>query len=120
MWMYLLRRLLFALLLVFAVSSASLLLTRLAPGDYATEALGDRRRRLARVSFDAAAPDVALPRLSRGAHRLAADRRHRLGRSPRHDAPPDRAGDGARSAAGRDVRAAAGAGDARRHRCAVR
>ena len=40
MWIYLVRRLLFALLLVFAVSSASLLLARLAPGDYATEALG--------------------------------------------------------------------------------
>ncbi len=38
--MYLLRRLLFAGFLVFAVSSASLLLTRLAPGDYATEVLG--------------------------------------------------------------------------------
>ncbi|MEO8257378.1 MAG: ABC transporter permease [Acidobacteriota bacterium] len=37
---YLLRRLLFALALVFTVSSASLLLTRLAPGDYATDALG--------------------------------------------------------------------------------
>jgi peptide/nickel transport system permease protein len=37
---YLLRRLVFAMALVFTVSSASLLLTRLAPGDYATEALG--------------------------------------------------------------------------------
>jgi peptide/nickel transport system permease protein len=37
---YLLRRLLFAVMLVFTVSSASLLLTRLAPGDYATEAVG--------------------------------------------------------------------------------
>jgi peptide/nickel transport system permease protein len=37
---YLARRLLFALFLVFAVSSASLVLVRLAPGDYATEALG--------------------------------------------------------------------------------
>jgi peptide/nickel transport system permease protein len=37
---YLLRRLLFALVLVFAVSSSSLILTRLAPGDYVTEALG--------------------------------------------------------------------------------
>ncbi len=34
---YLLRRLAFALLLVFVVSSSALLLTRLAPGDYATE-----------------------------------------------------------------------------------
>jgi len=37
---YLLRRLLFAAFLVFAVSSASLVITRLAPGDYATGALG--------------------------------------------------------------------------------
>jgi peptide/nickel transport system permease protein len=37
---YLLRRLLFAAFLVFAVSSASLMVTRLAPGDYATGALG--------------------------------------------------------------------------------
>jgi peptide/nickel transport system permease protein len=37
---YLLRRLLFAVMLVFAVSSASLVLARLAPGDYATDTLG--------------------------------------------------------------------------------
>jgi peptide/nickel transport system permease protein len=37
---YLARRLVFAAFLVFAVSSASLLLVRLAPGDYATQALG--------------------------------------------------------------------------------
>lgn len=37
---YLLRRLVFAAFLVFAVSSASLLLTRLAPGDYASGTLG--------------------------------------------------------------------------------
>jgi peptide/nickel transport system permease protein len=37
---YLLRRVLSGVLLVFAVSSAALLLTRLAPGDYATESLG--------------------------------------------------------------------------------
>ena len=37
---YILRRLLFALLLVFAVSSASLVLARLAGGDYVTESLG--------------------------------------------------------------------------------
>ena len=37
---YLLRRLVFALFLVFAVSSASLVLTRLAPGDFAVDALG--------------------------------------------------------------------------------
>ena len=37
---YLLRRLAFAVALVFVASSASLLLARLAPGDYATESLG--------------------------------------------------------------------------------
>jgi peptide/nickel transport system permease protein len=37
---YLLTRLAFALLLVFVVSSAALLLTRIAPGDYATIVLG--------------------------------------------------------------------------------
>jgi peptide/nickel transport system permease protein len=40
MLVYLARRLIFAAFLVFAVSSASLLLVRLAPGDYATQALG--------------------------------------------------------------------------------
>lgn len=37
---YIARRVLFALVLVFAVSSASMLLARLAPGDYVTETLG--------------------------------------------------------------------------------
>ncbi|MDE3156137.1 MAG: ABC transporter permease [Acidobacteriota bacterium] len=37
---YLLRRLVFALLMVFVVTSVSLLLTRLAPGDFAAEAFG--------------------------------------------------------------------------------
>lgn len=37
---YLARRLLFALVLVFVVSSGALVLSRLAPGDYATESLG--------------------------------------------------------------------------------
>jgi peptide/nickel transport system permease protein len=37
---YLARRLTFAIFLVFAVSSASLVLARLAPGDYTTESLG--------------------------------------------------------------------------------
>ncbi len=37
---YFLRRLAFSLFLVFAVSSASLVLTRLAPGDFAVDALG--------------------------------------------------------------------------------
>lgn len=48
---YLLRRLLFALALVFTVSSGSLLLTRLTPGDYASEALGigANRERLAEM-----------------------------------------------------------------------
>ncbi|MBI3402214.1 MAG: ABC transporter permease [Acidobacteria bacterium] len=42
---YIARRLAFALLLVFAVSSASLLLARLAPGDYVSESLGVQARR---------------------------------------------------------------------------
>ena len=37
---YFLRRLLFAVFLVFAVSSVSLVITRMAPGDYATSTLG--------------------------------------------------------------------------------
>jgi peptide/nickel transport system permease protein len=41
---YLLRRVIFATLLVFLVSSASLVLARLAPGDFATGLLGDRAR----------------------------------------------------------------------------
>ena len=41
---YLLRRLIFAALLVFLVSSASLILARLAPGDFSTTMLGDRAR----------------------------------------------------------------------------
>ena len=51
MLIYLLRRLLFAAALVFTVSSGSLLLTRLAPGDYASDALGigANRERLAEM-----------------------------------------------------------------------
>jgi len=37
---YIIRRVLFAIVLVFAVSSASMLLARLAPGDYVTSTLG--------------------------------------------------------------------------------
>ena len=44
MLVYLIRRLIFAALLVFLVSSASLILARLAPGDFATAVLGDRPR----------------------------------------------------------------------------
>ena len=39
---YLLRRFVFAVLLVFTVSSAALILVRLAPGDYADTAAGAR------------------------------------------------------------------------------
>jgi peptide/nickel transport system permease protein len=42
---YLVRRLAFAALLVFAVSSATLVLARLAPGDYVSESLGAGTRR---------------------------------------------------------------------------
>jgi peptide/nickel transport system permease protein len=41
---YFVRRLAFAVVLVFAVSSASLLLARLAPGDYVTESMGINAR----------------------------------------------------------------------------
>jgi peptide/nickel transport system permease protein len=41
---YLARRLVFALFLVFAVSSSAMILARLAPGDYVTEALGPGAR----------------------------------------------------------------------------
>jgi peptide/nickel transport system permease protein len=44
---YLARRFAFALFLVLAVSSASLLLSRLAPGDFVTESLGPRASRQA-------------------------------------------------------------------------
>ena len=37
---YLIRRLAFAIFLVFAVSSASLILARLAPGDYISQSMG--------------------------------------------------------------------------------
>ena len=47
---YLLRRLGFALLLVFVVSSAALLLTRIAPGDFATDAGPRPDRRAARAA----------------------------------------------------------------------
>src|SRR6185295_17305258 len=43
---YLARRLAFALFLVIAVSSASLVLARLAPGDFVTDAAGIRRQTL--------------------------------------------------------------------------
>jgi len=42
---YIARRLLFAVVLVFAVSSATLVLARLSPGDYVTESLGPRATR---------------------------------------------------------------------------
>jgi peptide/nickel transport system permease protein len=47
MTVYLARRLAFAIVLVFAVSSAALVLTRLAPGDYADQAFGPSGDRVA-------------------------------------------------------------------------
>ena len=44
---YLLRRFVFAVLLVFSVSSAALVLTRLAPGDFADQTLGQTGNRAA-------------------------------------------------------------------------
>jgi peptide/nickel transport system permease protein len=73
---YLLRRLLFAAFLVFAVSSASLVVTRLAPGDYATGALG----------FDASEEARAQMRARYGLDRpLAAQYWDWLGRAVRLD-----------------------------------
>jgi peptide/nickel transport system permease protein len=73
---YLLRRLLFAAFLVFAVSSASLVVTRLAPGDYATGALG----------FDASEETRAQMRTRYGLDRpLAAQYWEWLGRAVRLD-----------------------------------
>jgi peptide/nickel transport system permease protein len=57
--LFLLRRLLFAVLLVYTVSSAALVLSRLAPGDYATESLG----------FDARPEAIAAERARRGLDR---------------------------------------------------
>src|SRR5438309_6688335 len=45
MLIYIVRRVAFAVFLVFAVSSASLVLARLAPGDYVTTSLGIDARR---------------------------------------------------------------------------
>ena len=42
---YIARRLAFAVFLIVSVSSASFVLTRLAPGDYVTESLGIDARR---------------------------------------------------------------------------
>jgi peptide/nickel transport system permease protein len=56
---YVLRRLLFAILLVYTVSSASLVLSRLAPGDYVTESLG----------FDARPQAIAAARARAGLDR---------------------------------------------------
>ncbi|HUK32842.1 MAG TPA: ABC transporter permease [Vicinamibacterales bacterium] len=42
---YIARRMLFVAVLVFAVSSATLILARLSPGDYVTESLGPRAKR---------------------------------------------------------------------------
>ena len=84
-------------------------------------------RGVARPAVDAAAADVAVPRVRRRAHRLAADRRDAIGDGAaeggalldllRHLVVPAR---GDRAAAGGDARAAAGAGDERGDRRAVR
>ena len=56
---YLLRRLGFALVLVFVVSSAALLLTRIAPGDFTTEQGLDHRRGHARADARGPRPQSA-------------------------------------------------------------
>ena len=73
---YLLRRLVLAALLVFAVASASLVLSRLAPGDYASESLG----------FDARPEVVAAARARYGLDRpFASQYAEWIGRALRFD-----------------------------------
>jgi peptide/nickel transport system permease protein len=73
---YIARRLIFALFLVFAVSSAALVLTRLAGGDYVTESLG----------IEASRETVAQARARYGLDRsLAAQYGDWLGRAVRFD-----------------------------------
>ncbi len=83
---YLARRLLFAVLLIFAVSSASLLLTRLAPGDYVTESLGVTAKR---EQVDAARERYGLNRTVVEQYRgwLRGVTRLDFGRSMQYDRP---------------------------------
>jgi peptide/nickel transport system permease protein len=83
---YLTRRLAFAAFLVFTVSSASMLLTHLAPGDYATEVLGvgsseaERAELRKRAGLDRSITEQYLDWLARAA-------RFDFGRSLAYDRP---------------------------------
>jgi len=83
---YIARRLLFAVLLVFAVSSASLVLARLAPGDFVAESLGVTARR---EQIEAARERYGLNRPFGEQYRawLAGAVRLDFGRSMQYDRP---------------------------------
>src|SRR5215475_3278227 len=83
---YIIRRLLFAVVLVFAVSSASLLLARLSPGDYVTESLGIQAKR---ADIDAARERYGLNRsfAEQYASWLSGVVRLDFGRSMQYDRP---------------------------------
>jgi peptide/nickel transport system permease protein len=83
---YVVRRLAFALFLVFAVSSASLVLARLAPGDYAATSLGFEARR---ETVDEMRERLGLnkPLIAQYRDWLAAALRFDFGRSLQYDRP---------------------------------
>jgi peptide/nickel transport system permease protein len=83
---YLARRLLFALFLVFAVSSSAMILARLAPGDYVTEALGPGARAEA-VAEARARYGLDRPVLAQYADWLSHAIRFDFGRSMANDRP---------------------------------
>ena len=83
---YIVRRLLFAVVLVFAVSSASLLLARVSPGDYVTDALGAGA---SREAVEQARARYGLNRSFGAQYRdwLAGAMRFDFGRSMQYDRP---------------------------------
>src|SRR5215467_6920759 len=83
---YIARRLAFAVILVFAVSSASLMLARLAPGDFVAESLGVTATR---AQIDAARERYGLNRSFGEQYRawLAGAVRFDFGRSMQYDRP---------------------------------
>ena len=83
---YIVRRVLFAIVLIFAVSSASMLLARLAPGDYATGTLGASA---SREELDAVRSRYGLNRSIGAQYRdwLAGAIRLDFGRSLQYDRP---------------------------------
>ena len=86
MWIYLLKRFAFAAVLVFAVSSGSLLLTRLAPGDYASDVLGVGAGR-AEMAAMRARYGLDRPMLEQYRTWLAGAVRFDFGRSMAYDRP---------------------------------